>query len=33
MIENGVTGMLCDNIQEWENALERLITDKQYRKK
>lgn len=32
MILAGETGFLCDTLEEWEGALERLITDGQYRK-
>lgn len=33
MIVHGETGLLCDTIHEWENCLERLITDDIYRRK
>lgn len=33
MIQDGVTGILCDSEKEWENALEKLINDKIYRNK
>lgn len=31
MIENGKTGVLCSNENEWEKALSQLIEDKKYR--
>lgn len=32
MIKDGETGLLCDNNEEWERNLEKLITDPAYRK-
>ncbi|MBQ6483328.1 MAG: glycosyltransferase [Anaerolineaceae bacterium] len=32
MIQDGVTGLLCNNCSEWEDALCKLIEDSQYRK-
>lgn len=31
-VENGITGFLCSTTEEWENALEKLITDSDFRK-
>lgn len=31
-VENGVTGVLCADLKEWEKELERLISDEKYRK-
>lgn len=30
-IEDGKTGVLCQNVQEWDEALEKLISDPEYR--
>ena len=31
-VENGVTGFLCSTAEEWEAALEKLVTDAAFRK-
>lgn len=31
-IQNGVNGLLCSTVEEWKQALERLIEDENYRK-
>ena len=33
MIKNGEDGILCSNSSEWEKALEKLITNREYREK
>lgn len=33
MIQDGVNGVLCTSLQEWEQALERLVTDETWRRK